>query len=196
MELKIMTQTPGLVAFDPVVLQSFVVANRVTLPNILQAFIDDPNLGNAAISAGCLLPVYSIPAWDYRVRITMADKATVPAEWVLFTTPPFMIKIQSGRLIVSDIWLILNWNADEYLHTSAHSQNVSYTATNEFLVSDEIAIAQGQYEVVIVGFCDTQNTDIEYRHCGYEFLFVRNDQASFNVGNSIETMDLDVVKLP
>ncbi len=40
-ELKLMLQTPGLVLFDPAVLQAFIDAQPVALPNVLQSFIDN-----------------------------------------------------------------------------------------------------------------------------------------------------------
>jgi hypothetical protein len=71
-EVTIMTQTPGLVVFEPVVLADFIVSRHGLAPNVLESFSHNPSLGNEAIAQGCLLPIYSIPAWDYHVRLTEA----------------------------------------------------------------------------------------------------------------------------
>jgi hypothetical protein len=62
-EVNIMTQTPGLVIFDPVELAAFLARHQVQGPNVLERFIQDPDLGDEAISTGYLLPIYRIPAW-------------------------------------------------------------------------------------------------------------------------------------
>ncbi|MGI4871257.1 MAG: hypothetical protein ACRYFX_08775 [Janthinobacterium lividum] len=53
-KIKLMVQIPGLVVFDPLVLQHFIERYSIPLPNVLESFINDPVLGNEAISTGCL----------------------------------------------------------------------------------------------------------------------------------------------
>lgn len=195
-EVKIMTQTPGLVVFDPVVLNEFLTSHQVPGPNVLESFSHDPELGNVAISTGCLLPVYSIPAWDYHVRVTEGDKPTVPAEWVLFENPAFVLQVSSGRVLVSDIWAILNWEADTYLTYGSQPTDARYAAANEFTSTEPVSVPNGRYQVTLIGFCDAQNSDIETRPCGYEFLLARDEHAVFGIIGSIDNLDLDVVKLP
>jgi hypothetical protein len=194
-EVKIMTQTPGLVVFDPVVLADFIASRHVPVPNVLESFSHDPSLGNEAIAQGCLLPIYSIPAWDYRVRLTEAARPTVPAEWVLFETPSFVLQVTSGRVLVSDIWAIMNWESDTYLHYGDQPIDAKY-ATNEFKVTKRVNIPNGRYQVTLIGFCDQQNLDVETRPCGYELLLARDEQAVFGIIGSIDNLELDVVKLP
>lgn len=194
-EVKIMTQTPGLVIFDPVVLAEFIASRHVPVPNVLGSFSNDPGLGNEAISTGCLLPIYSIPAWDYRVRLTETAKATVPAEWVLFETPSFALQVTSERVLVSDIWAIMNWETDTYLKYGSQPTDAKYV-TNEFKVTEPVPVPNGRYQVTLVGFCDQKNPDVETRSCGYELLLTRDEQAVFGLIGSIDNLDLDVVKLP
>jgi hypothetical protein len=194
-ELKIMLQTPGLALFDPAVLQAFIDEHQVALPNVLQSFIDDPGLGNEAIAEGCLLTVYSIQPWDYHVLITAADKSTVPADWVLFETPTFVLQIASQRLIAADIWAIMNWDAAAYQQAGPQPIDEKYATANAFKASDLAEVPNGRYQVKIVGFCDLQNPDLENRKCGYEFLLVPNEHAVPGVIGSIDNLDLDVVRL-
>jgi hypothetical protein len=194
-EVKIMTQTPGLVAFDPVVLADFIASRHVPVPNVLKSFSHDPDLGHEAVTTGCLLPIYSILAWDYHVRITQAARPTVPAEWVLFETPSFVLQITSERIVVSDIWAIINWDAATYLHYSSQPTDARYAA-NEFNVIELVPVPNGRYQVTLVGFCDQQNPDVETRSCGYELLLTRDERAVFGLIGSIDNLALDVVKLP
>jgi hypothetical protein len=195
-EVKIMTQTPGLVVFDPTVLADFIDSHQVPVPNVIESFSHNPGLGNEAVATGCLLPIYSIPAWDYHVRITEATKPTIPAEWVLFETPFFVLQVTSGRVLVSDIWAIMNWEAATYLKYGRQPTAASYTAANEFSVTEPVDVHNGRYQVTLVGFCDQQNQDVETRPCGYELLLTRDEQAVFGLIGSIDNLDLDVVKLP
>ncbi|RZK25792.1 MAG: hypothetical protein EOO63_15560 [Hymenobacter sp.] len=166
------------------------------MPNVLESFSHNPGLGNEAISAGYLLPIYSIMAWDYRVRITHADVPTIPAEWVLFTTPSFVLQVASERVLVADIWAIINWEPATYLEYGSQPLAANYAANNEFTAVELVWVPNGRYQVTLVGFCDQQNPAVETRSCGYELLLTRNDQAVFGLLNSIDDLDLDVVKLP
>lgn len=195
-EVKIMVQTPGLVLFDPAVLAEFISRHQVPLPNVLESFSHDPKLGNEAMSTGSLLPVYSIQAWDYHIRVTEANQPSVPADWVLFSYPAFVLQVVNGRALVSDIWAILNWDTDLYLNYGSQPIDERYATSNEFKVTESVAVPNGFYQVTLVGFCDNQNPDIEARSCGYEFLLTRDDSPVFGIIGSINELDLDVVKLP
>jgi hypothetical protein len=195
-EVNIMTQTPGLVIFDPVELAAFLARHQVLGPNVLERFIQDPDLGNEAISTGCLLPIYSIPAWDYRVRVTHAAQPSVPAAWVLFATPAFVLQVTSNRVLVSDMWALLNWDAATYLTYGHQPLDAAYAAANAFTVTAPVFVPHGRYQVTLVGFCDQQQADVETRPCGYELLLTRNEQAVFGLLGSIASLDLEVVKLP
>lgn len=195
-EVKIMTQTPGLVIFDPVGLADFLARHQVPGPNVLEHFIQNPSVGNEALSTGCVLPIYSIPAWDYLVRVTQAAQPSVPAGWVLFETPAFVLQVTSNQVLVSDLWALLNWEAATYLQYGRQSIEAAYVAANEFTVTAQVAVPNGRYQVTLVGFCDQQQLDVETRPCGYELLLTRNEQAAFGLLSSIDSLDLDVTKLP
>jgi hypothetical protein len=195
-EVCIMTQTPGLVIFDPVGLAAFLAQHHVPGPNVLEHFIQDPSLGNEAMATGYVLPIYSIPAWDYRVRVTHAAQPSVPAEWVLFATPSFVLQVTSHRVLVSDLWALLNWDAATYLSDGRQPPDTAYATANPFKVTEQVAVPNGRYQVTLVGFCDQQQADIETRSCGYELLLTRNEQAVCGIRSGIASLDLEVVKLP
>jgi hypothetical protein len=195
-EVKIMTQTPGLVIFDPGGLAAFLARHQVPGPNVLEHFIQDPSLGNEALATGYVLPIYPIPAWDYLVRVTQAAQPSVPAEWVLFETPAFVLQVTSNQVLVSDLWALLNWEAASYLRYGQQSLDAAYAAANAFHVTEQVFVPNGRYQVTVVGFCDQQQADVETRPCGYELLLTPNEQAAFGMLGSIASLDLEVVKLP
>jgi hypothetical protein len=69
--VNLRVQTPGLVPFAPVVLHTFLFSDHVLQPNVLVSVQQQADLGQQALAWGVLLTVYSIAAWDYRIRITV-----------------------------------------------------------------------------------------------------------------------------
>jgi hypothetical protein len=134
-EVKIMTQTPGLVIFDPVGLAAFLTRHQVPGPDVLSHFIQNPSLGNDAMATSYVLPIYSIPAWDYSVRVMHAAQPSVPAERVLFKIPAFVLQVTSNRVLVSALWALLNWEADTYLNYGRQPLEAAYAAANAFKVT-------------------------------------------------------------
>lgn len=194
-ELKIMLQMPGLVIFDPVVMKEFITDNHVSTPNILENFINDPDLGNEAIRSGCLISIYSIAQGDYRVILNESDHSSLPIEWVLFETPTFVLKVSSNRVIVSDIWAMLNWDEETYVHFGQYPVDERY-ASAEFSSADAAELPNGLYEVKIVGFRNSKNQDLENQEYGYELLLTRTDTPRFGVIGSIDNIQFDVRGLP
>jgi hypothetical protein len=194
--INLLVQTPGLVLFDPVVLHTFLNHHHLPGPNVLASFQQDAALGQQALAQGVLLPVYSIAAWDYYLRVTLAAQPTVPAEWVLFNYPGFVLHVTSGRVLVSDIWALLNWHPTTYLQTERPPLPPAYASTQQFTPTQAVPVPNGRYRVTLVGFCERQNADLDTRPCGYEFLLVSDDQAVFDRVGSLATLPLDVVQLP
>ena len=190
-----MLQMPGLVVFDPIVMKEFITANNVSTPNILENFINDPGLGNQAIHSGCLISIYSIAQGDYRVILNESDNSTLPVGWELFETPAFVLEVRSNRVIVSDIWAMLNWDEETYVHFGQYPVDERY-ADAEFSSSDAAELSNGLYEVKIKGFRNSENLDLEKQEYGYELLLTRTDNPVFGVVGSIENIQFDVRGLP
>lgn len=194
-QTKIALNSPGLVVFDPQVLQAFITSHNIQSANILESFINDPVLGSEAVQNGALLTIYSITPWDYRVILSESGISTVNPDWVLFESPAFVLHVTSGHVIVSDIWAILNWDEEFYCNYETHPLPDIYAAA-EAQVSDQLPLPNGHYEVKIVGFCDRANPNVEERECGYELLLTPNDNAAFEVIGTIDAIDFDVIGLP
>lgn len=163
---KISLNLTGLVLFDPVVLNEFVLYNNIKEDNLIDFFIKHPQVGNNAINHGVLLPVYSIEAWDYTIIVKTEEHNVVNTDWILFKTDlKFPLTVKSCNVIVSDIYSILNWKPDYYLNFPPKEDRVG--------VDDSFNVPEGNYAVQIEGFRDIKNTKINERECGYEFYFER-----------------------
>lgn len=160
---KITLNLGGLVLFDPQVLNQFVTDNGITAQDLLQHFNEYPETGSKAISEGIIIPVYTITPWDYTIILNTDETGSIPKKQQLFTTDmPFPLHITGGKLIVSDIYAIMDWKADDYLNFPPKEERIG--------VDDDFTTAPGLYAVTITGFRDKENPDIEHRDCGYEFL--------------------------
>ena len=114
---KISLNLTGIVLFDPVVLNEFVLSNNIKNDNLIDFFIKNPHVGNDAINKGVLLPIYSIETWDYTIIIKTESYNVVNPDWILFKINlKFPLTVKSGSVIISDIYSVLNWKPDYYLN--------------------------------------------------------------------------------
>lgn len=160
---NITLETPGMVLFDPATLAAFIMEQQITATDLLQYFNDNSQAGDAAIRQGCLLPVYTIPAWDYELVFNDTGTLATPAhlvDAVLEVVLP--LKISSGTLIVTDLFGIMEFDLDYYLNFPPPEKRLGLDA--------EIRLQAGNYAVRIAKFIDRQDGDLEHRVCGYEFL--------------------------
>jgi len=160
---KITLETPGMVLFDPAILAAFIEEQQITATDLLQYFNDYPQVGDAAIRQGCLLPIYTIPTWDYELVFNDTGSLATPPrliDAVLEVVLP--LKISSGTLIVTDLFGIMEFDLDYYLNFPPPEERLGLDA--------EIRLQAGNYAVRIAKFIDRQDTDLEHRACGYEFL--------------------------
>lgn len=160
---KITLETPGMVLFDPATLAAFIEEQQITATDLLQYFNDYPQMGDAAIRQGCLLPIYTIPTWDYELVFNDTGTISTPAhlvDGVLEVVLP--LKISSGILIVTDLFGIMDFDLDYYLNFPPPEERLGLDA--------EVRLQAGNHAVRVVKFIDRQDADIEHRACGYEFL--------------------------
>lgn len=160
---KITLETPGMVLFDPATLAAFIDEQQIKARDLLQYFNDHPEVGDAAIRQGCLLPIYTIPTWDYQLLFNDTDIISTPAhliDAVLDVVLP--LKISSGTLIVTDLFGIMEFDLDYYLHFPPPEERLGLDA--------DVRLEAGNHAVRVVKFMARQDSDLENRACGYEFL--------------------------
>lgn len=134
---------PGIVLFDPRVLHAFVQAHHASGEALFSRFVDDPTLGDAAVRAGAVLPMYPIEEDDYAVFV----EGSVPLSSATrhFSHPGLPLRVDSGVLIAADLDAVMEWDADFFLHYGQRLQE-------RLLNSDFLDVAAGRYEVRIHGY--------------------------------------------
>lgn len=178
---KIILQTPGMVLFDPATLAAFVAAQQIDATDLLQYFNDYPEVGDAAIMQGCLLPIYTIPMWDYELVFNDEGPATTAAhliDAVLDVVLP--LKVSSGTVIMTDLFGIMDFDLDYYRHFPPLEERMGVDA--------EFRLEVGNHAVRVLKFIDRQDHDLENRVCGYEFLLRK--VASLPAMNDVSVDDI------
>lgn len=182
---KISLNLTGIVLFDPVVLNEFVLSNNIKNDNLIDFFIKNPHVGNDAINKGVLLPIYSIETWDYTIIIKTESYNVVNPDWILFKINlKFPLTVKSGSVIISDIYSVLNWKPDYYLNFPPKEDRVG--------VDDNFNIPAGYYAVQIKGFRDIKSININERECGYEFYFKKVDKLPVLENTNIDDFNFRV----
>ena len=160
---NITLEMPGMVLFDPLTLAALIDQRQIKTMDLLQYFNDYPEVGDAAIAQGCLLPIYTIPAWDYQLVFNDGGAfSTQPPLLATVLDVVLPLKITSGTLIAADLSGLMAFDLDYYLHFPPAQERLGMDA--------DVRLAPGNYAVRVAKFIDRQDRDVEHRACGYEFL--------------------------
>ena len=163
--IELTLNSVGLVFFDPDVLENFVKKNNLS-GDLFESFQQQPEVGDEAIKAGVLIPVYSIPPLDYQILLSEGHKPRINEEWIKFITPALPLVSTSGKVVVSDIDAIMDWDYSFYRSLEHTKLKQPY---NAFMIDP------GIFSVKIVGFCETKWTGSGPINKGYELLFDKTD---------------------
>ena len=176
----------GIVVFDPYLLAAFVQQQQLTETNLFQRFLDDPEIGDEAINRGLILPIYTIPAIDYHIILNDSTTSVVESEWKRFTTPAFPLAISSGKVVVADIYSIMDWDAEFYLELSLDAPQSTQVATD---------CESGYYSVSINGFSERNYVGRGPKNVGYEFMLQKvNTLPIISKDTNIESFDFVLYK--
>ncbi|WP_268796873.1 hypothetical protein [Pseudomonas huanghezhanensis] len=166
--------SPGIIIFDPLVLDGFLVENDVIGSNVFNAFLEDEVLGRAAIDEGILIPVYQIPEDEYSVLIdgeALGEKNRVGLK---FDYPGISLEVSSGIVVVADLNALTDWDSDFFKNYKANYQG-------RLPNSDYLEVASGLYSVTVSGYVGLQSP-LKYRGYGLTFFptvrFKKSDQKS------------------
>ncbi|WP_019636596.1 hypothetical protein [Paenibacillus fonticola] len=185
-KLKITLEFPGIVVFDPMTLSSFIQEKKIVNTDLISYFNQYEDVGEEAITQGVIIPIYPIPNLDYTIVIKNEyDSLTsVPIDWRIFKTEPFPLKITSGLVIVSDISAIMDWDEEFFVNYEGNLENRT-------TLNDYTKIANGNYGVSIIGYCDPKKgLEADF---GYILDFQRNEELpNFNFNKSIDEYDFIV----
>lgn len=136
--------TPGLIIFDPVVLDDFLKCHGVTGSNIFSAFLENEVLGRAAIETGALLPIYQIPENEYFVFVKNSFAEGDGFSDIKFEYSGMPLCVESGVVIVADLNALLDWDSEFFIN---YKDNYSSRLPS----NDYLEVAKNLYDVTIVG---------------------------------------------
>jgi hypothetical protein len=157
-ECRVALEQPGLVVFDPVLLADFISREKISEPDIFHAFVNNPALGDKAIEKGMILPLYPVEIADYRIRFCETPSARLTRR---FSYGGFPLRCDSGMLVVSDIYAIIDWEAEFFRNYAVHYKDRSQT-------NDMAKITPGLFSVTVNGFFDDAKEE-----AGYELVLQR-----------------------
>ncbi|WP_299436555.1 hypothetical protein [uncultured Maribacter sp.] len=176
-KFNISLEFQGLCIFDPVVLNNFIISNKITTNEVFDYFVKNPKIGKKAINEGVIIPIYSIPELDYKI-ICSEDSNYIPFEWQLFNIDNFGLKVESNIIIISDIYTIVSWDEpDFFLNYKENYRNKS--GSNDYYELDN-----GLYNINIIGYRETVNKspfDLEF---GYQLMFNKTKKLNVNIDNN------------
>jgi hypothetical protein len=137
--------SPGIVVFDPVVLNDFLKKNNVTETDIFNKFLDDENLGRAVVEQGVLFPLYQIPENEYSVFVldgSVSVGIDVEAKFIYSEIP---LKVSSATIVVADFNALFDWDSDFFI-----SYRDNYD--QRLLCNDYLDVPSGLYSLTVKGF--------------------------------------------
>lgn len=166
-KFEIVLDGPGIILFDPYLLAEFVQQYQLGDTNLFQQFKQNTQVGDEAVRQGVILPIYTIPAIEYQIVISDSSESSVEADWVRFTTSPFPLTIGNGKLVVSDIYGIMDWDAEFYKIMAVDVSECPQVATE---------LESGKYSVVIKGFSERNYVGRGPKNIGYKFLLQKVEE--------------------
>ena len=147
--------SPGIVVFDPAVLDRFLIDHAVTESDVFSRFLADETLGREAVAQGTVCPIYQIPEDEYSVFIENEEQGTDIAPE--FSHAGLPLRIESGLLVVADLNALLDW--DRAFFTDYRRRYAKKLASNDYLDAPN-----GLYSVTVNGYVGLQTpyADLAY----------------------------------
>lgn len=172
---------PGFVVFDPFSLDKFLLKHKITESDILNYFMENPNIGDSAVEDGIIFPIYNIIEEDYIIKTTKIPEYT---DFDLFTYKSFPLRITNNSVIIADIYALINWNAALY-------KSLAIRKVRDIPSRNAFFIESGDYSVDITGFF------IDEKQFGYGITFnpVQVLPRSVGIRSNIYEYNFNVVEL-
>lgn len=170
----------GIVIFDPLVLVNFLKEEKITDADIFQYLIDNPLIGKKVMEEGIIYPIYSIPPYEYDIHMSNAnyENQNISNYIKVFEYKKFGLKVESGFLIISDIFAIMDWDNPNFFlnYKELYDQK---NDTNDFF-----ELKNGKYLVEINGL--KKKSKNEY---GYNIIFHETNE----IPSLDDSIDIDMI---
>ena len=137
---------PGIVIFDPVALNYFVVSNGVASNNLFDCFLNNEAVGVSAVEKGVVFPLYQIPEMEYSVFLKGAGQETSFSDSAKrFCYSGIPLKVVSGLIVVADFSSLMDWDGEFFL-------NYREACADSLGNNDYLDVESGLYDLSISGF--------------------------------------------
>lgn len=162
-KFEITLESAGIAIFDPFVLDNFLQERKINNTNLFDFFLENPQIGDEMIQQGIILPIYSIPPLDYQIIVNDQLESVIEKEWHKFTTTPFPLSVNSNKIVVADIYAIMDWEPNFYKELAVGNQEGGGAQS-------AATVDAGLYAVTINGFCESNYSGSSPKNKGYELL--------------------------
>lgn len=159
---KIEIFEPGIVIFDPVALNDFVLSNGVDTGNIFDLFLSDETIGLSAVEKGVIFPLYQIPEMEYSVFLKGAgQESSFNSAEKRFCYSGIPLVVVSNLVVVADLNALMDWDSGFFL-------NYRESCVDSLGNNDYLDVANGLYELSVSGF---KGLGEPFVSLGYELEF-------------------------
>jgi hypothetical protein len=159
---KIEIFEPGIVVFDPVVLNDFVLSNGIDSSNLFEFFLGDENVGLSVVEKGVIFPIYQIPEMEYSVFLKGAvQESSFDKAKKKFCYSGIPLIVVSGLVVVADLNSLMDWDGDFFL-------NYREMCVDSLGNNDYLEVASGLYDLSIGG---VEGLSEPFASLGYELEF-------------------------
>ncbi|CAI8925612.1 MULTISPECIES: hypothetical protein [Pseudomonas] len=178
---KIEIFEPGMVVFDPVALNDFIINNGITSSNLLDCFLNSEKLGLRAVEEGVVFPLYQIPEMEYSIFLKgVGQKSSFSDSVNKFCYSGIPLKVVSGLVVVADLNALMDWDSEFFL--GYRDACVDGLGNNDYL-----DVENGLYDLSISGF---KGLNDPFVSLGYELEFTSVGQLP-KLSNDASTDDWD-----
>jgi len=171
---------PGIVIFDPVVLNDFVISAGVTSNNLFDCFLNSEEVGGA-VTEGVIFPLYQIPEMEYSIFLKGAgQESSLSGAVKRFCYSGIPLKVVSGLIVVADLNALLDWDSEFFLDYRG-------TCVDSLGNNDYLEVESGLYDLSVSGF---RGLKVPFASLGYELEFKPVGQLP-KLSNDASTDDWD-----
>ena len=177
-EANIETFSPGVVIFDPLVLNRFIAEQCLDDFNLFEVFVEQSESGRLAVQSGAVVPLYPLPEEHYVFRLR--NERELPSERcaeAVFRHTDIPLSVISGVVIVADLHALTDWDPGFFLNYKAR---FSERLEN----NDYLDISPGLYALSVAGFSELNEgfprRVYELGITAVESLPVMRDEANFH----------------
>lgn len=152
----------GIVVFDPVALNDFVISNAIQSHDLFEFFLNNEKVGRSAVESGVVVPIYQVPETEYSFFLKGAgNDSGFNGAIEVFCYSDIPLKVVSDLVVVADLNALMDW--DEVFFMNYRAVCADGLGNNYYL-----DVVSGFYALSIKGF---KGLNYPFVSLGYELEF-------------------------